>query len=87
MASAKEDARLRAQIEFLSGDQHVMREAEPWRSVEPAERLAALVRLCRQLARFRAHWPADVRARAEEPEPLPADALALLERLRACSRS
>jgi hypothetical protein len=79
---AEENARLLAQAEAMSGDRHVRAEAEPWRDAAPAERLAAAWSLCKQIVWFRGLWPADVCARADQREPPPAEALALLEGMR-----
>jgi len=85
MDLARENARLMAQVDAMSGDEQVLREAEPWRDATPEERLAATWSLCADVPSFEALWPDDVRARADEPEPLPADAIEILARLRAHS--
>ncbi|HEY3353328.1 MAG TPA: hypothetical protein VGQ83_08780 [Polyangia bacterium] len=77
-----ENAKLLAQAEAMSGDPHVVREAEPWRDATPAERLAATWSLCRDVRWLRSLWPEDVGARADRREPPPAGALDLLERMR-----
>lgn len=81
-----ENARLMKQVEAMSGDAHILREAAPWRDATPEERLTATWALSRLVPWFRAQWPADVAERACRREPLPADTLALLERMRAQSR-
>lgn len=83
MSLESENQRLMAQVEHFSGDEHVRREAAPWRNATPVERLAAAVTLCQQAARFRALWSEDVRRRAEVPDALPPDAIALLSKLHA----
>ena len=82
----RENQRLAAQVQALSGDDHVRCEAAPWCDATPAERVAATWRLCALVPWFRSLWPEDVRQRADQPEPLPADTLALLERLKQAER-
>ena len=77
-----ENLRLAEQVQVLSGNDHVRREAEPWRDATPEERVAETWRLCALVPWFRSLWPEDVRARADAPELLPADTLAMLERLK-----
>jgi hypothetical protein len=43
---ARENERLAAQVQALSGDEHIRREAAPWCDATPAERIAATWRLC-----------------------------------------
>lgn len=77
-----ENLRLAEQVRLLSGDDHLRREAEPWRDATPEERLAETWRLCALVPWFRSLWPEDVRARADAPVPLPASTVAILERLK-----
>lgn len=77
-----ENLRLAEQVRVLSGDDHVRREAAPWRDATPEERVAETWRLCALVPWFRSLWPEDVRARADAPEALPASTLAILERLK-----
>ncbi len=77
-----ENLRLAEQVRALSGDEHVRREAAPWRNATPEERLAETWRLCALVPWFRSLWPEDVRARADAPESLPASTVAILERLK-----
>jgi hypothetical protein len=77
-----ENLRLQEQVRAFSGDEHVHREAECWREATPEERVAETWRLCALLPWFRSLWPDDVRRRADVPEPLPRETLALLERLK-----
>jgi len=77
-----ENLRLAEQVRALSGDEHIRREAAPWRDATPEERLAETWRLCALVPWFRSLWPADVRARADAPEPLPPSTLEILERLK-----
>lgn len=77
-----ENPRLAEQVRAFSGDEHVRREAAPWRDATPAERVAQTWRLCALVPWFRSLWPEDVRARADVPEPLPASTVAILERLK-----
>jgi hypothetical protein len=77
-----ENLRLAAQVQALSGDDHVRREAAPWRDATPEERVAETWRLCALVPWFRSLWPEDVRARADAPESLPASTKAILERLK-----
>ena len=83
---ARENERLAAQVQALSGDDHIRRAAAPWCDATPAERVAATWRLCALVPWFRSLWPEDVRQRADQPEPLSADTLALLERLKQAGR-
>jgi hypothetical protein len=83
---ATENERLAAQVQALSGDEHTRREAAPWCDATPEERVAATWRLCALVPWFRSLWPEDVRQRADQPEPLSADSLALLERLKQAGR-
>jgi hypothetical protein len=77
-----ENLRLTEQVRALSGDQQLARETAPWRDATPEERLAETWRLCSLLPWLQSLWPEDVRARAEQPEPIPASALAILENLK-----
>ena len=77
-----ENLRLAEQVRVLSGDDHLRREAAPWRDATPEERLAETWRLCALVPWFRSLWPEDVRARADTPESLPASTVAILERLK-----
>jgi hypothetical protein len=78
----RENLRLAEQVRELSGDDHVRREAAPWRDATPEERVAETWRLCALVPWFRSLWPEDVRARADAPESLPASTMAILERLK-----
>ncbi len=78
----RENRRLAEQIRSLSGEDHLRREAAPWRNATAEERVAETWRLCALVPWFRSLWPADVRARAETPEPLPADTVTILERMK-----
>ena len=82
-----ENLRLAEQVRVFSGDEHIRREAAPWRDATPAERVAETWRLCALVPWFRSLWPEDVRARADAPDPLPANTLAILERLKQRSDS
>ena len=77
-----ENLRLAEQIRMLSGFDHIRREAKPWRDATPAECVAETWRLCALVPWFRSPWPEDVRARADEPESLPAGTVAILEWLK-----
>ena len=84
MASeAHETARLQAQAAAFASDAHLLREAARWRDATPEERLAETWRLSAMVPWFRRLWSADVRARAQQAEPLAADAMLLLERMKA----
>ena len=83
---ATENKRLAAQIDALSGDDHIRREAAPWRDATPEQRVAATWHLCALVPWFRSFWPEDVRQRADQPDPLPADTVALLESLKQAGR-
>ena len=78
----RENLRLVEQVRVMSGDEHLRREATPWRNATPEERVAETWRLCALVPWFRSLWPEDVRARADAPEPLPASTVAILERLK-----
>lgn len=82
-----ENARLLAQAELFAGDEHLLAEAARWRDASPEERLAETWRLCAMVPWFRSLWSDEVRERAARPEPLPADTVALLERMVARGRS
>lgn len=77
-----ENLRLAEQVRLLSGNNHLRREAAPWRDATPEERLAETWRLCALVPWFRSLWPEDVRARADAAESLPASTMAILERLK-----
>lgn len=77
-----ENHRLTEQVRALSGREQLLRETAPWRDATPEERLAETWRLCSLLPWLQSLWPEDVRARAEQPEPLPASVLAILESLK-----
>ena len=68
-----ENLRLAEQVRVFSGDEHIRREAAPWRDATPAKRVAETWCLC-ALTRGS--------ARADAPEPLPASTLAILDRLK-----
>jgi len=77
-----ENLRLAEQVRALSGDEHIRREAAPWRDATPAERVAETWRLCAlvpwfpiALARGRARARRRARAAA-------ASTLAILERFK-----
>jgi len=72
---------------MFASEEHVLAEAARWRDATPEERLAETWRLCAMVPWFRALWSDDVRARAERPDPLPPDTVALLERMVAQGRS
>jgi len=77
-----ENSRLAEQVRALSGDEYVRREAAVWRDATPEERVAETWRLCALVPWFRSLWPEDVRTRADAPDALPANTLAILERLK-----
>ena len=77
-----ENLRLAEQVRVLSGDDHVRREAAPWRSATPEERVAETWRLCALVPWFRSLWPEDVRARADAHEQIPENTMAILEQLK-----
>jgi hypothetical protein len=77
-----ENSRLEEQVRAFSGDDQLRREAAPWRDATAEERVAETWRLCALVPWFRSLWPEDVQRRAEAPEPMPADTLAILERLK-----
>lgn len=79
----RENARLLAQAEVFASDDHIRAEAARWRDVSPEERLAETWRLCAMVPWFQALWPDDLRARPLQPEALPDDTIALLERMKA----
>ncbi len=74
--------RLAEQVRAMSGDEQLLRETAPWRDATPEERLAETWRLCSLVPWLESLWPEDVRARAEQPEPLPESAMAILESLK-----
>ena len=77
-----ENLRLAEQIRALSGDNHIRREAAPWRNATPEERVAETWRLCALIPWFRSLWPEDVRARADAHEPFVESTMAILEQLK-----
>jgi len=77
-----ENLRLAEQVRTMSGDEHLARETATWRDATPEERLAETWRLCALVPWLQSLWPEEVRARAEQPEPLPASTLAILENLK-----
>jgi len=85
--AADENARLLAQAEMFAGDDQLLAEAARWRAVSPEGRLAETWRLCAMVPWFQALWSEEVRLRAARPEPLPADTVALLERMVAAGRT
>lgn len=86
-ADDRENSRLLAQAELFDSDQHLLAEVARWRDATPEERLAETWRLCAMVPWFQALWSDDVRERVGRPEPLPADTIALLERMVAQGRS
>jgi hypothetical protein len=77
-----ENLRLAEQVRAMSGDEQLLRETAPWRDATPEERLAETWRLCSLVPWLESLWPEDVRARAEQSEPLPESAMAILENLK-----
>ena len=55
---------------------------EPWIDATPAERLAALVALCRDLVAWLSRLDPEELELALAPDPLPADAVAILRAMR-----
>jgi len=86
-ADQPENARLLAQVEMFASDPHLLAEAARWRDASPEERLAETWRLCNLVPWFQALWNDDIRERAARADPLPADTVALLERMMAQGRS
>jgi len=76
-----------AQVAAFSSDDHLRVEAARWRDVAPSERVAETWRLCGILPWLSALWSPEVRARAGRPEPLARDAVEILERMKAGSRT
>jgi hypothetical protein len=79
---AKANAMLEAQRREMSGDEHLRREVAPWRDATPEQRLEAMAALCRDAVLWLARLTDAERARATTPDPLPDDAIAILETLR-----
>lgn len=77
-----ENARLLAQADAFATDEHIREEASRWREASPAQRLAETWRLAGLFPWFRSMWSEELRERAAEPDPLPRETLALLERMK-----
>ena len=86
-ADDQENRRLLAQAEMFASVEHLESEVARWRDATPEERLAEPWRLCAMVPWFQALWTDEVRERAARPDPLPADTIALLERIVAQGRS
>ena len=87
MAADRDNARLLAQAAMFGSDDQLVAEAARWRDASPEERLAETWRLCGMIPWFQALWSDDVRERAGRPELMPADTIALLERMVAQGRA
>lgn len=70
-----------AQVEELSGDKHIRREAEPWIDATPEERLAVACGLAGRCLFMLGLKPPETQRLCEELNPLPEDTLAILARL------
>jgi hypothetical protein len=81
-AEGDENRRLLAQAEAFASDELIVSEAARWRDASPQERLVETWRLSTMVPWFRSLWSPELRARADQPEPLPADAMALLARMK-----
>lgn len=79
---AQANALLQAQRLEMSGDAHIRREVDPWMALDPTERLAAFVCLCRDAEAWLARLAPTELERALAPEPIPEDAAAILRALR-----
>lgn len=78
---AKENAILAAQREYFASDAHIIDRASDYRGMTPEECLAEVIELCRDAEYFLAMKTPEQIERLLEPEPLPPDTIALLERL------
>jgi hypothetical protein len=74
-------AKIAAQRAYFASDDHLRERAAAWRDATPEQCLAAVVEQCREAEYFLSQKTADELERALAPEPIPADTLAILERL------
>lgn len=79
---AELDPRMAAQIAYFASDDYIREEVAVWRDTSPAQRLAEVAEMCAAGAFFWDRLDDATRARIRAAEALPADTIALLERLR-----
>jgi hypothetical protein len=81
MGIAEENAILEAQRAYFGSDEHILDRAARYRGMSPEQCLVEVIDCARAGAQFLAmKSPAEL-AVVLEPEPLPADTLAILEQL------
>jgi hypothetical protein len=76
-------ARLEAQIEYFTSDEHIRREVEPWQDATPEERLAEVAQMCVAGDHFLSRLDPETLERVMQPVPLPPDSIEVLTALRA----
>jgi hypothetical protein len=75
-------ALIEAQRAYFASDDHLRREAEPWRDASPEERLAAVAEMCAAGDYFLSQLDPETLERVLRPVPLPEDTIAILRALR-----
>lgn len=75
-------AMIDAQREYFASDDHLRREAAPWRDASPEERLAAVAEMCAAGDYFLSQLDPETLERVLRPVPLPDDTIAILMALR-----
>ncbi len=81
MGLAEENAILEAQRAHFASDEHIIERAARYREMTPEECLAEVIDLGRDAEYYLAMKSEVELERALAPEPIPADTLAILERL------
>jgi hypothetical protein len=79
-------ALLEAQRAHFANDDHIREEVAMWADSTPQERLAELAGMCRDSEFFWSQIDDDALARMHALRELPADTIAVLERIRKASR-
>jgi hypothetical protein len=74
-------AQIEAQRAYFASDELIKERAALWRDATPEECLAATIAKCQEAAYFLDMKSPEELDRILEPEPIPADTLAILERL------
>jgi hypothetical protein len=81
MGIVEENAILEAQRAYFASDEHIIERASRYRDMTPEQCLAEVIDCARAGAQLLAMKSPEELAAVLEPEPLPADTLAILEQL------
>jgi hypothetical protein len=74
-------AQIEAQRAYFASDELIKDRASLWRDATPEECLAAVIESCNEAERLLSMKTPEELERVLAPEPIPADTLAILERL------